>query len=440
VRSGEDGMQDAAAIGLDFGTTNSALAWVGEDGRSRLVRFESARGPVPTFRSVLYFERGEDGEGPLVGHAGPGAIERYLASEEKNGRLIQSLKSFLASRRFRSTAIFGRAFRLEDLVARLLRALREGALADGAPLGGRLVVGRPVHFVRGSSEDDEMLALRRLAAGLRNAGFSGFDFEFEPVGAAYHYEQDLERDELVLIADFGGGTSDFSLLRVGPSFREGSRRESILGHAGVPVAGDAFDGKLMRHLVAPRLGRGAEFRSSFGRVLPVPVWLYTQLERWHHVSFLKSKRTLELLLDLRREALDPGKLEALWRVVDDDLGFLLFRSIEAVKCALSESTRARFHFAHEELEIEAEVERETFEAWIADELAALGEAVDGLLARTGVAPESVDRAFLTGGSSFVPAVRRLFEERFGAERVRTGDAFDSVASGLARRAREGARV
>jgi hypothetical chaperone protein len=426
------------AVGLDFGTTNSSLAWVDEAGAPVLARFGSRTGDTESFRSVLYFDRGEDGRDPLRTFAGPRAIEAYLDSEEKNGRLIQSLKSFLASRLFRATSVFGAGYRLEELVAILLRTLREaGEAALGTPLE-RAVVGRPVQFVRARGDDEEDLALHRLRAALGSAGFHHVEFEYEPVGAAYHYESRLERDELILIADFGGGTSDFSLLRVGPGFRDAGerRREGILGHAGVGVAGDAFDGKLVRHLVAPALGRGAEFESAFGHVLPTPAWIYTQLERWHHVSFLKSKKTLEILYDLRRDALEPDRIEALLHVVERDLGFLLFRAVEGTKRALSSAERAEFHFEHEDLSIEAEVSRLAFEGWIAEELAAIAGAVDELFARLHMEPRAVDRVFLTGGSSFVPSVRRIFEERFGAERLRFGDEFTSVANGLALRAQE----
>jgi hypothetical chaperone protein len=424
-------------VGVDFGTTNSAVAFAGSAGPAALVAFPSRAGPTSTFRSVLYFDQDETGQERVS--AGPAAIEDYLASEERSGRLMQSLKSFLASRLFRATQVFGRPWRLEDLVAIVLRALREEAERQlGEPVK-RAVVGRPVRFVHAQDAADETLALGRLRAACTNAGFREVVFEYEPIGAAYYYESRLEEDELLLIADFGGGTSDFSLVRVGPGFRGAGRRaEGILGNAGVPVAGDAFDGKLVRNLVAPRLGRGAEFRSFFGRVLPVPAWLYAHLERWHHLSFLKSPKTLQLLYDLRDEALDTAKLAAFLEVVEKDLGFLLFRSVEETKRALSAGSETCFRFEHEDVAIEAPVTRAQFEGWIAEELAAIAAGVDGLLARAGVARGEVDRVFLTGGSSFVPAVRRLFEERFGAERLRSGDELVSVATGLALRGREAA--
>lgn len=425
------------SIGLDFGTTNSAIAITGPDGRPRLAHFGPSGEAGPTFRSVLYFQRDRAG-GPVDVHAGPGAIAGYLDRGDRPGRLIQSLKSFLASRHFVGTQIFGRSWRLETLIAALLAPLRrEAEAAFGRPVH-KAVVGRPVHFVNARDAEDDALAVARLTAALHNAGFREVQFEYEPVGAAYHYEQDLERDELILIADFGGGTSDFSLLRVGPSYRGASRRaDSILGHDGVGLAGDVFDGKMIRHRVAPRLGAGASVRSAFGRDLPVPKWIYGHLERWHHVSFLRSHKNMQVLLDLRREALEPEKLDALIRVVENDLGFLLYRATERAKWALSESESTRFVFEHEVLSLDSEIGRDEFERWIREELDQIEACVARLLARSGVAAATVDRVFLTGGSSFVPAVRDIFARQFGEERLESGAQLTSVASGLSLR---GARV
>ena len=425
----------APAFGLDFGTTNSAIARVRPGGEPELARFEGPDGLEPTFRSLLYFDR-EDDRAPVEVHTGPGALLHYLEREEHGGRLVQSLKSFLASRLFRATVIFEKSWRLEQLIGKLLGDLRERAEEDFGEPVHRAVVGRPVHFVGAEDEEAADLAVTRLRASLVNAGFREVSFEYEPVGAAYHYERGLECDELILIADFGGGTSDFSLLRVGPGFRGAARRDSILGNDGVPLAGDAFDGKIVRHKVTPLLGRGSEFESLYGRRLPVPSWIYAHLERWHHVSFLKSRKTMQLLLDLRREAIEPEKLDALIRVVDNDLGFALYRATEAAKRALSSQEEARFLLRHDEIEIDETVARAEFEGWIADELASIAGCVDGLLERTGIDRDAVDRVFLTGGSSFVPAVRRIFEERFGSERIRSGAELTSVANGLALRAAE----
>ncbi len=422
------------AVGVDFGTTNSALAVAEPGDEPRLARFARAGGETDVFRSILYFERDPDAGGRLRELAGPRAIERWLDADEK-GRLMQSLKSFLAARDFSATTVFGASYRIEALVSVVLRELRHEAEARLGPLGKRVVAGRPVRFAAQAGPEDETLALTRLRAAFHNAGFEDVVFEYEPVAAAYFYERRIDHDELIVIGDFGGGTSDFSLLRVGPGAR-GRRAEALLGNAGVALAGDAFDGRIVRAVVAPLLGYGTRYRSIFGRELSVPAWIYTHLQRWHHVSFLKSPRTLQILFDLCREALEPEKLEALLWLVRGDLGFSLHRSVEATKLALSGAARAPFRFVEPPVHAEADVARGDFEAWIGEDLAAIAACVDALLDKANVPPADVDRVFLTGGSSLVPAVRRLFAQRFGEPKLAGGNELTSVAGGLALRALE----
>ena len=183
------------------------------------------------------------------------------------------------------------------------------------------------------------------ATWFRNAGFGEVVFEYEPVAAAYEYRRGLDRDRLIFIADFGGGTSDFSLLRLSPK-GTGEGGIGILGTDGVPIAGDVFDGQIVHNVVSPLLGMGTEYRSIFDRVLRVPVWIYVHLQRWHHLSFLKSPRTMQLLFDLRREALEPEGFEALIHIVQNDLGFHLYRAVEQTKVELSLASVSRFCFRH----------------------------------------------------------------------------------------------
>src|SRR5262245_9772899 len=239
-------------IGLDFGTTNSSIAAADYNRSSETVLFRTSAGSTDTYRSVLYFEP------KSAASSGPLAIERYLAAEDK-GRLIQSLKSFLASRLFTSTNVFGRQYTLEDLIAIMLRDLRGQAEEQLGRFDGPVIVGRPVRYSNANNEDDNAFALNRLKGALEKAGIGPVVFEYEPVAAAYFYESTLDHDELIIIGDFGGGTSDFSLLRVGPNARKDrAATGGILGTEGVALAGDAFDGRIVRHRVSPALGRGSE--------------------------------------------------------------------------------------------------------------------------------------------------------------------------------------
>jgi hypothetical chaperone protein len=317
----------------------------------------------------------------------------------------------------------------------LVRQLKAAAEAQFGDLGTRVVVGRPAHFSGATGEEGDAFALSRLQAAIAQAGFEQIEFELEPVAAAYQYEQQLDHDELVLIADFGGGTSDFSLIQLGPAARRrGSRHEDILGTDGVAIAGDSFDSTFIRQLVAPQLGLGSQYRSLFDRVLPIPIWIYEKLERWHYLSFLKTRETMELLRQLRFQALEPEKIDALIYVVEEDLGYHLARAVERTKCFLSAQEVSPFVFHDPPVEITEHVRRDVFETWIASDLCAIAQCVDRLLARCSVVSSDVDSVFLTGGSSFVPAVRHLFEQRFGADRLRGGGELTTVAKGLALRA------
>ncbi|MDB5107950.1 MAG: putative heat shock protein YegD [Candidatus Binatus sp.] len=426
------------AIGLDFGTTNSAIAVVGDDGSPRLARFGDTEGggrDTETFRSILFFEAPEETarkESALA--VGNDAIRRYLAAGG-NGRLVQSLKSFLADRSFDSTDIMGETYTLGDLIAPILTSLRDAAIAQFGELPPRIVVGRPVHFAAAGNAD-EALARSRLDIAVRRAGWSEVAFEYEPVAAAYDYALRITRDETVLIADFGGGTSDFSVLRLKPrgAARHGAARYEILGNDGVGIAGDAFDGRMMRHVVAPALGRGSKYRSPYGMTLPAPTWPYTRLERWHYLSFLKARATMLKFEELKRQSFEPEKIAALIHVVENDLGYFLFRAVERTKVELSDLEASNFRFSDPPVAIESAVARPDFERWIGRYLEQIVGCVDRLMTTVALEPGAIDSVFLTGGSSFVPAVRRIFIERFGAHRIRMGDEFTSVARGLALRA------
>jgi hypothetical chaperone protein len=285
------------------------------------------------------------------------------------------------------------------------------------------------------------LALSRLRTALSGAGFEDVIFEYEPVAAAYKYQMSLDHEELVLIADFGGGTSDFSLIRLKPRKRkEALEANEILGSDGVGIAGDTFDGKMVRELVSPKVGLGSRYRSAFGHILPVPSWLFQNLERWHFLSFLKSGKNMQLLREIRADALEPHKIDALIHIVENDLGYPLYRAIEQAKLQLSEQPVSLFAFNEHPVEIEEKLNRQQFAAWIDSELSQISNCIDRLLRRCAVTARDVDAVFMTGGSSFVPAIRELFENKFGGPaRLRKGDELTSVAQGLAIRAAEAFR-
>src|SRR6476660_9606699 len=359
----------ARALGIDFGTTNSAVALVDGDNPPRLAQFQSSTGSSETFRSILYFDpkpvRGQESV-----FAGPLAVERYRKAAHK-GRFLQSLKAYLGDAGFTGTTIAGRHRTLPQLIALIVQRLLRAAEADLGSLPARAVVGRPVHFTVARSEEHDALAIARLSEALELAGIREPVFEFEPIAAAYAYQQRLTKPATVMIGDFGGGTSDFSLLALEPPGSTAGAGVAILGNDGVAIAGDAFDRAIVRHAVAPQLGKGSNYVSPPDKVLPMPAWVYSKLERWHHLSFLKTGETLEMLRRIQRTSTAPAAVAALLHLVEEELRYELHERVNATKIALSSSLEAELLFDLERLEVRWHATRMQFEQWLRHDLHAI---------------------------------------------------------------------
>ena len=423
-----------SVVGLDFGTTNSAIAVADAGREATLASFSDGGGTTTSFRSILYFPlKDRTSTVKAETKAGPEAISSYLDAESK-GRLILSIKSYLGSSLFTSTQINGRYYTLEDLIAIILRRLRTTVIEQFAGPCTSVVLGRPVRFAGADTEADETLALNRLRSAAELAGFSEVTFELEPVAAAFQYETQLDHDELVLIGDFGGGTSDFTLAHLGPG-RKQTGRNPVIGTAGVAIAGDTFDSRIMMNLVAPKLGLGSHY-VSLGKELPVPVWLYSQLSSWHRTFFLKEPKTMAVLREVKNQASEPAKVKALIQVISDNLGYALYRAVESTKVELTENENAGFVFAHSSVNIDDTLERWRFESWIQEDIQQIATCVKTLINQHNVNYSDIGSVFLTGGSSFVPYVRRFFAKTFGSHKLRGGEELTTVAKGLALRALE----
>ncbi|MGQ2990856.1 MAG: Hsp70 family protein [Brevundimonas sp.] len=423
----------APTLGIDFGTTNTVVALTDGRGEAVVVRFDAPTGELTAFRSTLSFQLHPraDGRTPeRVVEAGPWAIDAYV-EDPLDTRFIQSFKTFAASAAFTETTIDNRRYRFEDLLAAFLLRLRHHAGEGMATLPARVVVGRPVTFA--GSSPNEALALERYEAAFARLGFTDIRYAHEPVGAAFFFARKLTRAATVLVADFGGGTSDFSIVRFEPSPQGLS--STALARSGVGVAGDAFDYRIIDHLVSPELGKGGQYRSA-GKVLPIPSRYYSAFARWDQLALLRASRDMRDIRSLARTALEPEKLDRLIEILDDNHGYELYRSVSALKIALSQQEEATFRFEAGSVRIEKSVARADFESWIAPELAAIEGAVDEAVTRSGLGADGIGRVFLTGGTSFVPAVRDIFLRRFGPDRIESGGEFESIASGLALIGRE----
>jgi hypothetical chaperone protein len=406
-------------IGVDFGTTNSIVTLLRPDGSVSTVRHAFGSAELDVVRSVLCFWNDGDHRHHVLRHAaGPAAIEAYL-DDPLESRLMMSLKSYLAQRSFTETRVFGRTFTLEALIGLFLGAILP------KPRDAALVAGRPVRFA-GDSADDAF-GEERLRGSYAAAGWTGIHTALEPEAAGYRFARGLDGPATVLIGDFGGGTSDFSVLR----FEPGSDRPvQPLGHAGIGIAGDTFDYRIVDNVVSPRLGKGTTYRPG-GTDLPVPPEYYSSFARWHRLSLMRAPKTMRDIEAVARTAMYPDRLGALLKLIRDELGYELYRTVSGVKAELSRAESAVLRFHHADFAIEQTISRRDFEDWIAPDVARIAATVDSALAGAGLTEDAIDRVFLTGGTSLVPAVRGLFTTRFGAARVTGGGEFVSVAEGLA---------
>lgn len=411
------------AIGIDFGTTNSVVARAHGKGTADLVSFAAPDGPASVFRSALCFWQDEDVRGGLAHEAGPWAIAEFLEFPQ-GSRFLQSFKSVAANANFEHASVFEARMRFEELGQIFLSHLRAhgGNALDDLP--ERIVVGRPVRYV--GARPDPALARTRYDAMFEALG-RPVHYVYEPLGAAYSFASRLSRPATLLVADFGGGTSDFSIVRVAP---DAAQRCVPLGAAGIGIAGDRFDYRIMDHLVLPLLGKGGRYR-SFDKVLEIPAGHFADFGDWSRLALMRNRRTLDELARLKRAALDPAAIGRMIAVVEHELGHGLYEAVGKLKRALSTEDHADFHFESTDFSINIEVARADFERWIAADLARIAETVDGALVAAHLTPGDIDHVFLTGGSSLIPAVRRLFTERFGESRLAGGEELTSIVHGLA---------
>ena len=408
------------AYGFDFGTSNSSIAVLRADGRPELIPC----GGTGVEASVLFFP------GPTSSefYVGKGALDEYLAAGRR-GRFMQSLKSLLPHKSFTGTNLYGTWFEPQEIVALILRRLKEEADQVVGQEVKRVVLGRPVLFSENAEEDE--LAQKRLAEAARLAGFSRIEFQYEPMGAAYSYERRLTREELVLVVDLGAGTSDLTVIRLRPGAKAARERsKDILGNAGVHVGGNDFDAAIMWRKLVPYFGYGAKY-DAWGKWLDLPNAMFRNLCNWEWMAFLREGRMREDLDLFLRRSDSSERIKRLITLVDHDLGFGLFKSIERAKMGLTDLETVSLAFHEEGLDIEEQVSRNDFAEWISGEVNAIQGCVDRLLVKSGVKAEQIDSVFLTGGSSKVPVIRRLFERAFGREKFREGETFTSVALGLA---------
>jgi len=409
-------------LGIDFGTTNSAVA-VLEGGRARIVELVPGE---PVQRTVVH--AGLD-RSVRYGNA---AFRSYV-EEDLSGRFLRSLKSFL-SQDVPPTWLAGKKYHYYEIIGHFLRFLIDRAeLVCGQP-ATEIVLGRPVRFHDDDARSAQAEQTLRQAA--RRAGIEDFRFVLEPVAAAHRYEAGLEQDKTVLVGDFGGGTADFAILRVGPS-RVGrpGRQQDVLAISGVAQAGDALDALFMDAFLMGFFGKGAPLRepTATGQTS----WsstLHTEIQRLFYLHQLREPALERGLRRMQDRLVDPIPAERVRRLVFEDLGYPMAWSIEAAKRGFSEQQQVPFVFDQyfiPRLEIRTRVDRQAYSEHAAQLLARYDAAVSQVLRDASLTESQVHSVFLTGGTSQLPFIRERFRQRFGPHAIGPGDAMTSVCEGLA---------
>lgn len=418
-------MQTAAGqtIGLDFGTTNTVAALANADGAADLIAFGGDRGS-PVFRSALCFWQDDAVRGGIAHEAGPWAIAEYL-DFPLGSRFIQSFKSVAASPLFEHASVFTKRLRFEELGHMFLDRLIAHAGGALDTRGARIVVGRPVNYA--GARADAALARERYDRMFARFG-ADIHYVYEPLGAAFSFASRLTQPATVLVADFGGGTSDFSVVAMAEP--GASPRCVPLSSTGVGIAGDRFDSRIVERLVLPLLGKGGSYR-SFDKVLDIPGGFFADFSDWSKLALMRNPRTLSELDKLKRSAIDPEAIGRMIATVENELGYPLYEAVGQVKRTLSTADHAEFRFTGGGLDIASDIARVDFESWIAPDIARIEACVDEALTAAERSAGQIDRVFLTGGSSLIPAIRRIFTTRFGEDKIADGGELTSIAHGLA---------
>lgn len=407
----------ADACGVDFGTSNSTVGW-SRPGQAALLALEDGK---PTLPSVIFFNAEDD-----TVHYGRAALAGYLGGAE--GRLMRSMKSLLGSSLMEGqTEVQGSAVAFKSLLAQFIGELKQRAERSAGRQFSRAVLGRPVFFVDGNPKADR-LAQDTLAEVAHMVGFKEIDFQFEPIAAAFDYESQIAREELVLIADIGGGTSDFSLVRLSPQ-RAGKpdRRNDILATGGIHLGGTDFDKYLSLACAMPLLGYG----STLNNGNTIPSSIYFNLATWHNINLAYTQKTRAQLQDIYRDAVARDRLDSLHALIDQRAAHWLAGQMELGKIALSDADVTQLDLDRLSPRQTLEIQRTEFEAAIGGMVGSIESTVADLLRDAGIPAAAIDTVFFTGGSSGV----RLLRERIAAvvpqARQVEGDRFGSIGAGLA---------
>jgi len=458
--------------GIDFGTSNSSAA-LARDGKVEILALDEANDSPTSLPSLLYItnegkaitgrsaanafiDRNVDREIKLEQVDLGVSIEGYVASEpdksesyrpgmtdpnireavrakaivESNspGRLFQSLKTLMRHRSFNGTEVFGVHYQIEALVAELLKEIKIGVDKKAGYSVEKAVFGRPVRFSERDSENE--IAEQRLRTAAELAGFKEVVFFYEPVGACVEYAMEDTRDQKLMVVDIGGGTCDVCIMHFGGEKSVGDRLKNsqVLGVTGVPVAGDAIDREIIQQKLFPLFGSRARYGPA---QLPLPQYLFNQILDWQNLYKLNMEETINWLIAAESSSDQPEAIRALRSLIQRNYGYPVAREVEAAKKRLSSDLETFIEMEKDTFRIHEKLERAEFAHIIESQIESMHRTIVEAEKQAGLKPGQIDQVLTTGGTSLIPAIRQMLEDRYGAERLLKRDTFTSVANGLA---------
>jgi hypothetical chaperone protein len=406
-----------SSCGLDFGTSNTTLGTIIGD----VPVLAALEGDHVTIPSAIFYKANTGV------HIGRRAVESYVEGDA--GRLMRSLKSVLGTSLIDETTRVGRErVRFRDVIAYYIGAVKRRAeQVVGRPLQ-QVVHGRPVHFVEDNPAGDAKAeaVLRDIAEAV---GFGDISFQFEPIAAALDYERQIGSEEIALIADIGGGTSDFSIVRLSPErHRQAERKDDILANDGVRIGGTDFDRYLSLGVVMPLLG----YRSAMKRAgLDVPSGYFHDLATWSSINRMYDPKVIGQIRQVRYEAERPELLDRLVRVLDEQRGHTIAMDVESAKISLSETPKSSIALEWIEKGLEVGIGRKDLVSHTRRLAERIEARIDICLKQAGLGGADIDAVFLTGGSVQLAHVRKAITSKLPAARAIDGDTFGAVGKGLA---------
>lgn len=409
--------------GIDFGTTNSALSIYDEE-KQEIIK-------TITVPSLLYFQQEQSAAAEQLNYVvGEHAITSYLKDGMK-GRFIKSIKQILSKSSFIETRIHNKRYNASDLVALILKDLKARADEITGTDCTKAVIGRPVFFDDDSAAKDT-LAQTRLSKAATLAGFTEVRFQFEPIGAAFAYEKTISKKEKVLVADLGGGTTDFTYLILDPAKADSKdRKNDMMASGGIYIGGDSFDSAFMWEKGTPYFGKNTMYEATPGKILKVPVSLFANICTWDQMNFFNSLRIKKDMENYYHYSKNDPKFKNLLTLIDNNLGYSVFQRIEKTKIELSKEAISRFAYSNMEIEINEEISIGQYNDIIQKDISKISTYLDDFMLKNNIKPEEIDSLFLTGGTSLVGGIQHLFKTKFPHIPVNSGDNFTSVAKGLA---------